>query len=169
MKETILNSLRRPGPISWEALNELSLKRKKLHLWTAAPAWNFLACTSWWPALWIWDVPNQPHIHISQFLYIHITLHFFIFIYLSYWFCFSGGILTDSTAHYKTYHLNCAARKPKGKLFYFIFNVYLFLRERAQAGEGQRETHTQNLKKAPRSKLSAQSPIGGSNSGTVRS
>ena len=36
-------------------------------------------------------------------------------------------------------------------LFYFIFE-----RERAQAGEGQRKRETQNLKQAPGSELSAQ-------------
>ena len=53
----------------------------------------------------------------------------------------------------------------------FFFNVYLFLRDgkRAQAGEGQREGETQNLKKAPGSELSAQSPMQGSNSQTVGS
>ena len=38
-----------------------------------------------------------------------------------------------------------------------------------QAGEGQRERETQNLKQAPGSELSAQSPTWGSNSRTVRS
>ena len=47
-----------------------------------------------------------------------------------------------------------------------FFNVYLFLRERdrAQAGEGQRDTETQNPKQAPGCELSAQSPTWGSNS-----
>ena len=54
-----------------------------------------------------------------------------------------------------------------------IFNVYLFLREResdrAREGKGQRERETQNLKQAPGSELSAESPMWGSNSGTERS
>ena len=41
--------------------------------------------------------------------------------------------------------------------------------EHKQAGEGQRERETQNPKQAPGSELSAQSPMWGSNSGTVRS
>ena len=55
--------------------------------------------------------------------------------------------------------------------FFFLnfFNVYLFLRERererererAPAGEGQRERETQNLKQAPDSERSAQSPTQG--------
>ena len=49
--------------------------------------------------------------------------------------------------------------------------MFIFERERetdrAQVGEGQRE-ETQNLKQAPGSELSAQSPTWGSNSQTVR-
>ena len=45
-----------------------------------------------------------------------------------------------------------------------FFNVYLFLRERQNTmGEGQRERETQNLKQAPGSELSAQSPMQGLN------
>ena len=60
-------------------------------------------------------------------------------------------------------------------LFLKIFNVYLFLKERerqtdrAQVGEVQRERETQNLKQDSGSKLSAQSPMQGSNSQTMRS
>ena len=42
-------------------------------------------------------------------------------------------------------------------------------RDRAPAGERQRERETQNRKQAPGSELSAQSPTWGSNSRTVRS
>ena len=42
-------------------------------------------------------------------------------------------------------------------------------RERTQAGEGQRERKTQNLKQAPDSELSEQSPTRGSNSQNARS
>ena len=42
-------------------------------------------------------------------------------------------------------------------------------RDRAWMGEGQRERETQNLKQAPGSELSAQSPTRGSNSRTSRS
>ena len=64
--------------------------------------------------------------------------------------------------------------KDSAFLFFFIiFNVCLFLRERhrdrAQAREGQRERETQNPEQAPGSELSAQSPMWGSNSWTVRS
>ena len=54
---------------------------------------------------------------------------------------------------------------------FIFFYVYLFLRERdrAQEGEGQRERETQNLKQAPGSELSAQSPMQGLNSQAVRS
>ena len=52
----------------------------------------------------------------------------------------------------------------------FIFCVYfIFEKEREQAGEGKRERESQNLKQAPGSELSAQSPTRGSNSQTVRS
>ena len=51
----------------------------------------------------------------------------------------------------------------------FFFNVHLFLRKRAQTGEGQRERDTQNLKQAPGPELSAQSPMRGSNPRTMRS
>ena len=56
---------------------------------------------------------------------------------------------------------------------YFLMFICLQLRERekeqvnAQVGEGQRET--QNVKQAPGSELSEQSPMRGSNSRTVRS
>ena len=60
---------------------------------------------------------------------------------------------------------------PDDHLFIYLFNVYLLLRERdrAWAGEGQRERETQNLKQALGSELSAQSPIQDTNSPTVRS
>ena len=46
----------------------------------------------------------------------------------------------------------------------FLFFIYLFRdRNRARVGEGQRESETQNLKQAPGSELSAQSPAWGSN------
>ena len=49
--------------------------------------------------------------------------------------------------------------------------MYLLLRDRdrAWAGEGQRERETQNVKQAPGSELSAQSPMWGLNSRAVRS
>ena len=53
----------------------------------------------------------------------------------------------------------------------FFFNVYLFLRQRETEQERGRvrERETQNLKQAPGSELSAQSPTRGSNSRTARS
>ena len=61
----------------------------------------------------------------------------------------------------------------------FKFYVYSFLKEReterdrqtdrVRAGEGQRERETQNPKQAPGSEPSAQSPMQGSDSRTVRS
>ena len=42
-------------------------------------------------------------------------------------------------------------------------------RDRVQAGEAQRERETENLKQAPGSELSAQSPMWGLNSRTMRS
>ena len=67
-------------------------------------------------------------------------------------------------------------------LWYEVLRILLFLkilltfihfweteRDRVQAGEGQRERETQNLKEAPGSELSAQSPTRGSNSRTARS
>ena len=51
-------------------------------------------------------------------------------------------------------------------MFLFIFETE---RDRAQMGEGQRERETQNLKQAPGSELSAQSPTRGLNSWTARS
>ena len=53
-----------------------------------------------------------------------------------------------------TYELKGNIGHRKTYLFcLFVFNVYLFLRERAQAGEGQRERETQNLKQVPGSEL----------------
>ena len=57
---------------------------------------------------------------------------------------------------------------------FFFFNFFLMFifgteRDRAWAGEGQREREIQNLKQAPGSELSAQSPTRGSNSQTARS
>ena len=45
----------------------------------------------------------------------------------------------------------------------------LFLKEHAQAGEGQREGESQNRKQAPGSELSARSPTWALNPRTVRS
>ena len=56
------------------------------------------------------------------------------------------------------WHSDSAGSKKKKKI-----NVYLFLRNREQAGEGQRESETQNPKQAPGSDLSAQSLTQGSN------
>ena len=50
-----------------------------------------------------------------------------------------------------------------------MFFIYFWDRDRAWAGEEQRERETQNLKQAPGSELSAQSPTWGSNSRTARS
>ena len=51
-----------------------------------------------------------------------------------------------------------------------FFNIYLFLRQRESMNkEGQRKRETQNLKQAPGSELSAQSPTRGSNPRTTRS
>ena len=47
--------------------------------------------------------------------------------------------------------------------------MFIFERERARAGEWQREREAQNLKEVPGFELSAQSPTRGSNSQTVRS
>ena len=53
--------------------------------------------------------------------------------------------------------------------FLIFFNVYLLLRQRETEHEWGtvRERETQNLKQAPGSELSAQSPTGGSNSRTA--
>ena len=51
-------------------------------------------------------------------------------------------------------------------MFLFIFETE---RDRAWAGEGQKEAKTPNMKQAPGSELSAQNPMWGSNSRTVRS
>ena len=47
--------------------------------------------------------------------------------------------------------------------------MFIFERDGAQAGEGQRERETQNPKQAPGSELSAQSLMRGSNPQTARS
>ena len=57
-------------------------------------------------------------------------------------------------------------------LFIFLklkkfLNTFIFERDIAWAGEGQRENETQNLKQAPGSKLSAQSPMWGLHSWTA--
>ena len=56
-------------------------------------------------------------------------------------------------------------------IFFELLNVFFlfFESDRAQAGEGQRETETQNRKQAPGSEPSAQTPTWGSNSRTVTS
>ena len=72
------------------------------------------------------------------------------------------AILGNEKVDFKTIYL-------RGQ--FIFFNVYLFLKERetAQEGEGQRQRETQNLKQDPGSKLSAQSPTGDSNSQTAKS
>ena len=47
--------------------------------------------------------------------------------------------------------------------------MFIFERDRAQVGEGQRKMETENLKQAPGSELSAQSLIQGLNSQIARS
>ena len=56
-------------------------------------------------------------------------------------------------------------------LLFFLKHLFIFEteRDRAWTGEGQRERDTQNLKQAPGSEWSAQSPTRGSNSRIVRS
>ena len=53
--------------------------------------------------------------------------------------------------------------------FFFLMFIFETERNRAWVGEGQRERETQNLKQAPGSELSAQSPTRGSNPLTMRS
>ena len=58
------------------------------------------------------------------------------------------------------------------KVYFTIFLMFIFIereRDRTRAGPGQRERETENLKQAPGSELSAQSPTRGSNSRTLRS
>ena len=73
-------------------------------------------------------------------------------------------------------HLHCdfATAPSRGDVCFFFlifFNVYLFLRQRETEHEQERvrERETQNLKQAPGSELSAQSPTWGSNSWTAGS
>ena len=95
-----------------------------------------------------------------------------------------GRELSDKTGILGTYiHERRAEviiqRKTKRKCwetFYlfikkFFCNMYLLLRnrEKAQAGEEQRERETQNPKQALDSELSAHSPTWGSSSQTMRS
>ena len=58
-------------------------------------------------------------------------------------------------------------------IFFNFCNVYLLLRDRERqsvsGGGAERERKTQNLKEAPGSELSAQSPTQGSNPQAVRS
>ena len=79
--------------------------------------------------------------------------------------------LTEIIIHDKALHseLNTLSMLCKGWILFF-FNVYLFLRQgETQHEQGRvRETETQNLKQAPGSELSAQSPTRGSNSRTAR-
>ena len=49
------------------------------------------------------------------------------------------------------------------RIFKKKINIYLFLRDRVQAGEGQRERETQNPKQALGSELSAHSQTRSSN------
>ena len=58
---------------------------------------------------------------------------------------------------------------PEFFFFYYLIFIYFGDTGRVQAGERQRERETQNLKQAPGSKLSAQSPTWGSNPRTMRS
>ena len=56
----------------------------------------------------------------------------------------------------------------KKKFFFNVLFIFETERDRAWTGEGQRERETQNLKQAPGSEPSAQSPTRGSNSQTAR-
>ena len=59
----------------------------------------------------------------------------------------------------------------QGELLFFFMFIYFYFwdRDRVWAGEGQRERETQNLRQAPGSELSAQSPTWASNPQTERS
>lgn len=58
-----------------------------------SPCRSVSARLSRWPALWILNLPSQPHNWTSQFLAINLL------IYITFCFCASGCILTDK---YKT-------------------------------------------------------------------
>lgn len=72
-------------------------QNKKLHLWTVVLA-IVPVCPSWWPALWILDLPSKyPQLH-KQFLATNLL------IYIFYWFHFSGRTLTDTSVKIETWY-----------------------------------------------------------------
>ena len=78
-----------------------------------------------------------------------------------------GSLISNCLFDISIWMCNRLPQCSVSKLEFFkkiFFNVYLFLREkeRERMGEGQRERETQNLKQAPDSELSAQSPVWGS-------
>ena len=87
--------------------------------------------------------------------------------------CLSSRILMLSSVFSQALKLKCQSLnhlKIRLTSSFFLF-IYFWQREkdRAWAGEGQRERGTQNLKQAPGSEMSAQSLTRGSNSQTTRS
>ena len=63
----------------------------------------------------------------------------------------------------------CSLVLQNAFLQFFLTFIYLWDRDRAQQGEGQRVRETQNPKQAPGPELTARSPPRGSNSRTARS
>ena len=71
-------------------------------------------------------------------------------------------VMFASLGYCRVKRVNTAKDLLKKNFFYVC--SFLKERDRAQAGVGRRERGTQNLKQAPGSELSAQSPTWGSNS-----
>ena len=86
-----------------------------------------------------------------------VTSHYFFLIYAYIFFLKLSQVVPFSHLARDAYPIALFKKKN------FFFNIYSFLRDRAQVGEGQRERETQNPKQAPGSELSAQSPTWGLN------
>ena len=85
--------------------------------------------------------------------------------------CFMSSVHSEMSEGRRLLPVLMCAHYLLRSFFFFIF-LEMFISEtetdRARVGEGQRERKTQNLKQASGSELSAQTPMQGSNSRTVR-
>ena len=123
-----------------------------------------------WPALFLTTVRNSRRLYANG-----SSLLMDLLLFLS-----PYGLITSSVKLLSTVRLILSLKKSaalfhsqlsytgRAALVFFKKFSCLFLfeteRDRARVGEGQREGETQNLKQAPGSERSAQSPMRGSNS-----
>ena len=111
----------------------------------------------------------------SQLIMVQSFIHLFIqLLFPEHHVCAGYYSKRQWTKQEFTFWLNSFGVRPehwylKKNFFLNVYSSFETERDRAWMGEGQRVRETQNLKQAPGSELSAQSPTRGLNSRTMRS